>query len=82
MTTKRTGCSEQITMRFDLFGLRKRLLQQRNHDRLQLWTDTTAIKTDTINYIWIQLRKKFPTENLGNNRAVLMKRIDALGGEK
>ena len=32
MTTKRTRCTKQITMCFDLFGLRKCLLQERNHD--------------------------------------------------
>ncbi len=82
MTAKRTGCTKQITMCFDLFDLRKCLLQERNHDRLQLRTDTTTIKTDTINFVRIQLREKFLTENLGNNRAILMKRIDALRSEE
>ena len=69
-------------MRFDLTGLRKCLFQDQYHDRLQLRTDTTTIKTDTINLFRIQLRQKFLTENPGYNSPVLMKRIDALRSEE
>ena len=69
-------------MRFDLFGLRKCLLQERNHDGLQLRTDTTTIKTDTRDLRRIQLREKLTTQNLCNNGPILMEGIDALGGEK
>ena len=81
MTTKRAGCTQQIAMGFNLLSLRKCLLQDRYHDRLQLWTDTTTIKTDTINLFRIQLRQKFLTENSVYDNPVLMKRIDALGME-
>lgn len=78
MTTKRMGCSQQITMCFDLFNLRKGLLQERGHDRLQFRTDTTAIKTDTTDFLRIQLRQEFLTENPSDDGPVLMEGIDAL----
>ena len=81
MTTKRMGCSQQITMCFDLFNLRKGLLQERGHDRLQFRTDTTTIKEDMTYSIRIQLRKEFTTENLNDDSPVLMERINALGME-
>ena len=78
MTTKCMRCTQQITMRFDLFGLRKGLLQERGHDRLQFRTDTTAIKTDTTDFLRIQLRQEFLTENPSDDGPVLMEGIDAL----
>ena len=78
MTTKRMGCSQQITMCFDLFNLRKGLLQERGHDRLQFRTDTTAIKTDTTDFLRIQLRQEFLTENPSDDGPVLREGIDAL----
>ena len=53
-------------------------MQQRYHNRLQFRTDTTTIKTDTINILRIQLRKEFATQNLSYDRPVLMEGIDAL----
>ena len=53
-------------------------MQKRNHDRLLLWADTTAIKTDTINGVRIQLRKQFTRQNPCYHSAFLMEGIDAL----
>lgn len=81
MTTKSTCSTQQITMGFDLLCLRKGLLQEGNHDRLLFRTDTTTIKINTVDCIWIQLPKEFTTQDICNKNPILMKGVDALGVE-
>ena len=81
MATEGMGCTQQITMGFDLHSLRKNLLQERNHDRLLFRTDTTAIKTDTFDRIGIQPLKEFTTQDVSDENPILVKGINALGLE-
>ena len=49
MTTQCTRSTKQITMRLDRLSLRESLTQNVGHHRLELRTDTTAIKEDRRN---------------------------------
>lgn len=81
MTTERTGSAQQIAMSLNLLSLRKHLFQESRHDRFLFQTDATTIKINTRDLVRIQIRKKFLTQDSGNDTPILMERINALGME-
>ena len=68
-------------MRLDRLSLRKSLTQNVGHHRLQLRSDTTAIKEDRRDLGGIELGKEFGAENLEDGVARLMDRVETLGTE-